>query len=639
MAHYRRPRRRRRKSRGGQNFWLAALKVTAVVSLWVGIGLVGLVFYYGSTLPNTSELLAETRGQGITVLDVHGRTIATRGASAGPMMRVEDLPPHVSAAFLAIEDRRFYNHMGIDVTGLARAAWANLRAGHVVQGGSTITQQLAKNLFLTPERTFRRKMQETLLAIWLEARFTKNEILTLYLNRVYFGGGATGIEAAAQRYFAISATELDLQQAAMLAGLLKAPSRYSPATNPEGAAARMDVVLAAMIDAGFLEPDALALSSGAPVAYTLATATPGSSYFVDWVMEQLPAYIGSVQGNIVVETSLDLDLQIAAEDSLAHVLDAEGVERNAGQGALVAYDFAGGIAAMVGGRAYADSQFNRVTQARRQPGSAFKPFVYLTALEAGYRPDSIVVDEPISIEGWEPENFSQGHEGFMTLQEAFAGSVNTVAARIGETVGAEAVLRTARRLGIASSMDAVPSIALGAVSVTPLELVGAYVPLANGGMGVIPHGILRIRTADGLVLYERSGSGPGRVVERRPNADLVSMMSVAIAQGTGHNAYLSGRPNAGKTGTSQDFRDAWFVGFTGDYVAGVWIGNDDNSPMNRVTGGTLPAQIWRRFMIDAHEGLAARALAGRLPLQEQVPVDRSPLDEFFAYETALSTGT
>ncbi len=634
MAHYKRRRRYRRRA-----VWPRALKFVTVVSLWVVIGVAGLVLYYGSTLPNTSELMAEARGQGVTILDVQGRTIASRGASASPLTRVEDLPPHVSAAVLAIEDRRFYSHFGLDIFGLGRAAWANLRAGRVVQGGSTITQQLAKNIFLTPERTFQRKVQETLLAIWLEARFSKNEILTLYLNRVYFGGGAYGIEAASQRYFGIGASALDLNQGAMLAGLLKAPSRYSPATNSAGAAARMEVVLAAMIDAGFLDPDARALSSRAPVAYTLSTATAGSSYFVDWLMDQLPGFMGPVQGNIVVETTLDLDLQVAAEFALGRVLDADGEARAAGQGALIAYDLAGGITAMVGGRSYADSQFNRVTQAHRQPGSAFKPFVYLTALEAGYRPDSIVIDEPISIGGWEPENFSQSHEGFMTLEDAFAASVNTVAAQLGDRVGPDEVLRTARRLGIASEMDAVPSIALGAANVTPLELVGAYVPLANGGMGVIPHAILRIRTADGVVIYERSGSGPGRVIEPRPTADLVSMMSIAIAQGTGRNAYLRARPNAGKTGTSQDFRDAWFVGFTGDYVAGVWIGNDDNSPMNRVTGGTLPAQIWRRFMNDAHDGLAARALAGRLPLPEPVPDSSSPLDEFFAYEMSLTGGT
>jgi len=589
------------------------VKFVSVALLWLGIGFLGLMFYYARTLPDTSQLMAETRGQGITILDVSGRTIATRGASASPFAQVENLPPHVTAAFLAIEDRRFYDHWGVDFWGLARATVANIRAGSVVQGGSTITQQLAKNLFLTPERTFRRKIQEIMLAFWLEARFSKNEILTLYLNRVYFGGGAYGIENASHRYFGVEPEELTLNQAAMLAGLLKAPSRYSPASNPEAAANRMQVVLRAMVDAGFLDPDAQALSERAPVAYAMGTATDNAGYFVDWLMDRLPAYIGGTEGNLIVETSLDLNVQFAAEHALAETIDGEGADRNAHQGAIVVFDLAGGVVAMVGGRSYRDSQFNRATMARRQPGSAFKPFVYLTALEAGYRPDSIVQDEPIEVDGWVPENFSGENDGFMQLRDALANSVNTVAVRLIVAVGPENAARTARRMGITTPLDPVPSLALGSVEVSPFELTSAYVPLANGGAGVIPHAITRIRTADGQVLFERTGSGPGQVIPARPTADLVSMMSYAIASGTGHRAYLNDRPSAGKTGTSQDFRDAWFVGFTGDYVAGVWLGNDDNAPMSRVTGGTLPAQTWNMLMRDAHRGLPPRALAGRLP--------------------------
>lgn len=613
-----------------------AFRFAGVAVLWLGIGFSGLMLYYAGTLPDTSGLMAETRGAGITILDVRGRVVATRGASAEPFVQAEDLPPHVSAAVLAIEDRRFYRHFGLDFIGLARAMVANVRAGRVVQGGSTITQQLAKNLFLTPERTFRRKVQETMLALWLEARFSKNEILTLYLNRVYFGGGAYGIEAAAQRYFGVDAGRLTLNQAAMLAGLLKAPSRYSPASNPEAAAVRMQVVLRAMVDAGFLDPDAQALSESAPAAYTLATATDGAGYFVDWLMDRLPAYIGGTDGNLVVETTLDLDVQDAAERALAESLDAQGASRDVHQGAAVVFDLAGGVTAMVGGRSYADSQFNRATQARRQPGSAFKPFVYLAALEAGYRPDSIVLDETVEVDGWAPENYSREHEGFMQLGEAFSASVNTVAVRLIENVGPENVSRTARRMGITTPLDEFPSLALGAVEVSPFELTSAYVPLANGGAGVIPHAIARIRTADGRVLFERTGSGPGRVIAARATADLVSMMTVAIASGTGRRAYLADRPSAGKTGTSQDFRDAWFVGFTGDYVAGVWLGNDDNSPMARVTGGTLPAQTWALLMRDAHRGLPPRALAGRLPVRAP-EIERGSLAEaFLGYELELS---
>ena len=615
-----------------------AFKFMAVAVLWVGIGFSVLMLYYASTLPDTSGLMAETRGQGITILDVRGRVVATRGASAGPFVQVEELPPHVTAAVLAIEDRRFYKHWGIDFWGLARATLANIQAGRVVQGGSTLTQQLAKNLFLTSERTFRRKVQETMLALWLEARFSKNEILSLYLNRVYFGGGAYGIEAASQRYFAVDPADLTLNQAAMLAGLLKAPSRYSPASHPEAAAERMQVVLRAMVDADFLDPDAQALSASAPVAFALATATDGSGYVVDWLMDRLPAYIGGTDGNLVVETSLDLDVQFAAEHALADTLDREGAARNVDQGAVVVFDLWGGVVAMVGGHSYVDSQFNRATQARRQPGSAFKPFVYLTALEAGYRPDSIVLDGAIEVDGWQPENFSGEYDGYMQMRQGLADSVNTVAVRLIQSVGPANVARTARRMGIVTPLDPVPSLALGAVDVSPFELTSAYVPLANGGAGVIPHAITRIRTADDRVLFERTGSGPGRVIPARPTADLVSMMSVAIAEGTGRRAYLSDRPSAGKTGTSQDFRDAWFVGFTGDYVAGVWMGNDDNTPTNRVTGGSLPAQTWNLLMRDAHRGLPPRALAGRLPVATP-EIERGTLTEaFLDYDLDLSEG-
>jgi len=619
-------------------FLRGAYKFMAVAFLWVAIGFMGLLLYYGTTLPDTSELLAESRGSGLTILDVHGRTIAVRGASSGPVVQVESLPPHVASAVLAIEDRRFYSHGGLDFIGLGRAILTNLKAGEVVQGGSTITQQLAKNLFLSPERTFRRKVQETLLAYWLEARFTKNEILTLYLNRVYFGGGAYGIEAASQRYFDVAPRDLSLHQAAMLAGTLKAPSRYSPASHPEAAEARMNVVLASMVDAGFLDADAQVLGDRAPVAYALATATNGSGYFVDWLMEQLPAYIGGVEGNLIVETTLDLDMQLVAEQTLARILDESGDERQASQGAVIAFDLEGGIATMVGGRSYAASQFNRASQARRQPGSAFKPFVYLAALEAGYRPDSLVLDEPVTIDGWSPENFSGEYDGYMTLQDAFASSVNTVAVRLVQNIGAENVVRNARRLGVTTQLDLYPSLALGALELTPFELTSAYVPFGNGGMGILPHGILRITTADGEVLFERTGSGPGIVLDPRPTADVVAMMSNAIANGTGRRAYLPERPSAGKTGTSQGYRDAWFVGFTGNYVAGVWVGNDDNSAMARVTGGNLPAMIWHDFMTEAHEGLAATALVGRVPIATPFVdlADGAAMELLLGYELELA---
>jgi penicillin-binding protein 1A len=582
-------------------------------AVWLVIFGLGLVAWFAYDLPSVDAVEATTRRPSVVIEAADGTRIASFGEVYGEVVQVQDLPAYLPGAVMAVEDRRFYDHHGIDVLGLARAMWVNLRAGRVVQGGSTLTQQAAKNLFLTPERTVKRKIQEVLLALWLETRFTKAQILTLYLNRVYLGAGTYGVEAAAHRYFGHSARAVSPWEAAVLAGLLKAPSRYNPAADPRAARDRAAVVLRAMVDFGVLtSAQAQAAREGAAVP-TAARTRPGR-HFADWVLERAEEYLGAVGSDIVVRTTLDPALQAKAEAALHQVLRDKGTAAGVGEGAVVVLDGAGAVRAMVGGKDYAASQFNRATQARRQPGSAFKPFLYLAALESGMRPEDEVLDAPITVNGWSPENFDHRTRGPLPLAEAVARSLNTVAVRVGERVGRGRVLATARRLGLDVPTAAPPSVLLGTAETDLLSLTGAYAPFANGGFGVIPHGIEEIRRRDtGAVLYRRQGGGPGRVVDDGVLYQLNRMLSGVLAEGgTGHAAALD-RPAAGKTGTSGDYRDAWFVGYTADYVAGVWMGNDDNSPTRRVTGGSLPAQVWRAVMTGAEAGRPARPLPGTPP--------------------------
>ncbi len=534
-----------------------------------------------SNLPDTANLLARDPARDLTIVDVRGRLIARRGLTRAEMVPVEALPAYVPDAFIAIEDRRFRYHFGLDPIGMARAAWRNMMAGHVVQGGSTITQQLAKNLFLDPQRTFDRKVQEALLAIYLESRYSKNQILTLYLNRVYFGAGVYGIEAAAERFFGKPAAKLSLTEAAMLAGSVRAPAHYNPLNDPDDSMARAGVVLAAMVDCGFITARQQHQADTSRPRVVRKSGTPGSGYFADWVIGQVPGFVGDVRGPVIVHTTFDLKLQAQAEHAVTMGLAQEGRKLKAHQAALVAMTPDGAVRAMVGGHSYARSPFNRATDALRQPGSAFKPFVYLTAFEHGHRPSDVLVDGPVDINGWKPTDYEGRFEGDMTLTTAFAKSSNVIAAKLTAEVGPEAVAKTAHRLGISSPLEAVPSLALGTSLVTPLELTGAYATFANGGEGVTPYAIARITTPNGKVLYARKGSGLGRVMPARDAADVTSLMEETVKTGTGRAARLAGRPSGGKTGTTQDYRDAWFVGFTADYVCGVWIGNDDNSAMHQ----------------------------------------------------------
>jgi penicillin-binding protein 1A len=579
-----------------------------VLGLWGAIAAVGVIVYVGAHLPPIQSLEIPKRPPTIEIVGLDGSVLAQRGEMAGANVALKDLPPYLPKAFIAIEDRRFYSHWGVDPFGIARAAVANILHRSVAQGGSTLTQQLAKNLFLTQERTLQRKLQEVELALWLERKYSKAEILELYLNRVYFGSGAYGVEAAAQRYFGKSARSVTLQEAAMLAGLVKSPSRLAPNRNPEGAEKRAQTVLTAMADAKFIT-EAQAKASIGHLAITVKPAGADTiNYVADWIGDVLDDLIGQIDESIRVETTIDPKLQATAEAAVIDELAAKSVKFNVSQGALVAMTPDGAIRAMIGGRNYAESQYNRAVTAKRQPGSAFKPFVYLTAIEQGLTPDTVRQDAPLDVKGWKPENYTHEYFGAVTLTQALAMSLNTVAVRVGLEVGPKNVVRTAHRLGISSKLEPNASIALGTSEVSLTELVGAYAPFANGGHAASPHVVTRIRTFDGKVLYTRPADQPDQVIEPRHVAMMNQMMQETLISGTARKAEIPGWQAAGKTGTSQDFRDAWFIGYTANLVTGVWLGNDDSTPTKKATGGGLPVEVWTRFMRAAHQGVQVAAL-------------------------------
>ncbi len=584
---------------------------TLVLGVWGLIAVMGVVGYFALTLPPPEELAVPERPANVMVVAADGTVLGNRGETGGEAVRLFELPPYLPKAVMAIEDRRFYSHFGIDPIGLVRAAATNFTRGGVVQGGSTITQQLAKNLFLKPERTMRRKVQEVLLALWLEHKFTKDQILEMYLNRVYLGAGATGVEAAARTYFGKSAREVTVMEAATIAGLLKAPSKYAPTSNPDLAAERAQTVLAAMVEAGFLNEKEAQLALSAPAEVKPRTPGESAGYVADWVWEQVPAFVGELRQDVVVDTTIDMRMQEAAENALVKVIDDQGREKGVSEGAVVAMDTSGAVRAIVGGRDYVKSQFNRAVKAKRQPGSSFKTFVYLAAMEAGLTPDTMRTDAPVSFGSWSPGNYTGKYRGPITLTEALKDSINTVAVRLTAEVGVDRVIDVAHRMGIRSDIPENMSIALGTSEVTPLELVGAYVPLASGGYGVVPYVIRRIRTTDGKILYERQGDGPGQVISEQVVGEMNHMLRQTVESGTGRKASFDAWPAAGKTGTSQEYKNAWFIGYTAYLVAGVWLGNDDGTPTKKVTGGGLPAQVWHAFMADAHEGLAMADLPGQ----------------------------
>jgi penicillin-binding protein 1A len=588
-----------------------ALKWAAVAVIWVAIIVAGILAYYATDLPDIREASVLKRRPAITVLAADNSTIARFGDLQGQYVTVKSLPPHLVNAVLAIEDRRFYSHFGVDPVGLVRAAWTNWRADSVVQGGSTITQQLAKNLFLTPERALKRKIQEAMLALWLERRYSKDEILAAYLNSVYLGAGTYGVEAAAQTYFGKPAAEVTLREAAILAGLLKAPSRYSPLNRRDRAIERAEVVLAAMQQGGFITEAEMATANAAkPVPRRKPGSNDSVRYFADWVVDQVDDFIGAVDRDLIVTTTLQPPLQRAADARIAGLFaNPAAAKAGIGQASLLSMRPDGAVVAMVGGRDYGASQFNRVTQGLRQPGSSFKPFVYLAALEYGLTPYSMVEDAPIRVRDWTPENFDGRYRGMITLREALVHSINTAAVRVLDQIGFDRAHSVAQRLGISSKLGRDLSLALGTSEVTMLELATAFTTLGNGGSIVMAYGITEIRDRDGRVLYQRQGAGAGRAVEPAVLTELTEMMAGVVREGTGRGAALD-RPAAGKTGTSQMHRDAWFAGFTADFTTVVWVGNDDNTPMNKVTGGSFPATVWRQYMADAHQGLPPRPLPG-----------------------------
>ena len=609
----RRGKRRRRSSGGGgkrRSVLGRLIYWSLVLGLWLAIGGVGTIAWVGAHLPPIQSLEIPKRPPSIQILDMAGRALTRRGDLAGAPLALKEMPSFVPRAFIAIEDRRFYRHYGVDPHGIARAAIANILHRGVAQGGSTITQQLAKNLFLTQERTITRKLQEAMLALWLERKFSKTQILELYLNRVYFGSGAYGIEQASLRYFGKSARHIALAEAALLAGLVKSPSRLAPTRNFDGAERRAQVVLAAMAEQGFISDARAHVAMTKPPRIVAQAGNGAVNYVADWIMDALNDVLGHVEEDIVVRTTIDAGLQAGAEKALIDELAAKGDKNGVAQGALVAMTTDGAVRALVGGRNYADSQFNRAVAAKRQPGSVFKPFVYLTALERGLTPDSVREDKPIKIKGWQPENYRHEYFGPVTLSKALAMSLNTVSVRLTMEFTPMSVIRTAHRLGIASKLEPNASIALGTSEVSMLELVGAYAPFANGGYAAVPHVIARINGEHGKLLYAHSDRPLGRIVEARYVDMMNTMMQETLTLGTARKATLPGWPAAGKTGTSQDFRDAWFIGYTSKLVTGVWLGNDDGSPTKKVTGGGMPVDIWSRFMREAHQGVPVAGLPG-----------------------------
>lgn len=593
-------------------FWMAVLLLIAALYLFI-------------SLPDINQVVDMDSRPTVVILDKDDREVARLGDTQGEILAVKDISPNLIEAVQAIEDRRFYKHFGIDPLGLARAVWVNMTSGGVSQGGSTITQQLAKNLFLSPERTLSRKVKEAALALYLEYKYSKDEILAAYLNRVYFGAGAYGVDAASRIYFNTSARKLTLPQAAMLAGLLKAPARYSPDNDPKLAAQRAKVVIAAMVDAGFItkrEAQRVTIEPLPKKDYSVA-GTQDMHYFSDWIVSQAEGYIGDNAQNLIIRTTLDGSLQHYAAKQLEAILDKDGKAANASQGAVITMSTDGSVLAMVGGADYGDSQFNRATQALRQPGSAFKPFVYLAALETGnYTPDTWVEDAPISINGYSPTNYDGRYNGGMSLQSALAHSINTVAVRLLHDVGIGHTKRVAQRLGITETLTSDLSLALGTSGVRLINMTAAFATFGNQGRAVEPYGIRDIRTGKGKILFKRQSYEAPPLVDSTYVNMMNQMLQSVVQYGTGTRARLD-RPAAGKTGTTQNHRDALFIGYTPDIATGVWIGNDDNKPMKKVTGGSIPASVWHDVMEYAHRGIPPHAFNGAV-YNDGLPPSRDP---------------
>jgi penicillin-binding protein 1A len=587
----------RRKRGGGFSWWRF---VFAAGLFCFAAGLLVLV-WFAYDLPDTRNVQPIDKRPSITVLAHDGTMISRYGGLEGDLVKVRDLPPYVAGAVMAIEDRRFYSHFGIDPLGLARAMWVNLRVGRFAQGGSTITQQLAKNLFLTPDKTIRRKVQEAMLALVIEWRHDKDEILSAYLNRVYYGSGAYGIDGAARTYFGKTAQDLTLWESALLAGLLKAPSRYAPTANPKLARDRARVVISAMADAGFIgkaERDQEIKSGKIELAGT-SEAGDLNRYYADWIINQIDSFVANNDRDIVVRTTLDIGLQRLAEEKIDAHVAALKPEHKGMQAAVVTLAKDGAVLAMIGGTDYTESQFNRATQALRQPGSSFKPAVFLAALEVGFDPDHLIEDAPITTGKYRPKNYDGKYFGMVTLTDALALSMNTATIRLLEKTGVTRLIDVSRRLGFTQKVAPELAAGLGASEATLIEMTNAYAVIANGGHAIWPYAVLSVEDTAGNILYRHTQVNAARLFAPRDIKNLDSMLVQVVARGTGQAAQLTRGHVAGKTGTSQNYRDAWFIGYTDRLVTGVWMGRDDNTAMQRVSGGGYPARLWRSYMEQA----------------------------------------
>ena len=623
----RRERRRARlAARPAHVKWGKRLARTAVVLLVLAVAGLSTLVYFAYTLP-LSDNFGEAQRQAqasTTLVAANGEIFAMRGQFKGETLTQADIPKHLVQAVLAIEDRRFYGHFGIDPIGMARAAMVNMMAGEIRQGGSTITQQLAKLMFLSPERTMKRKIQEAMIALWLEKTLTKDEILARYLNKVYLGAGAYGIDGAAQRYFNKSARGLTLAESAMLAGLIRAPSHLAPTRNLQAARTRARLVLKAMVEAGFIRETVAKTARVGDVTLAVnpnTQITRGSRYFADWIARETRALLGPMSAELTVETTLNLGLQELAENTLRNWLDADGEKRGVNQGAMVVLSHDGAVLAMVGGRDYDGSQFNRATQARRQPGSLFKLFVYLAAFDAGLTPDSVMTDQPLQVGKWKPQNYGGTYRGEVTLRDAFAESINSVAVQLTEKIGRGRVIGVARSLGIRSPLKAHPSLALGSYEVTLMEMAAAYAAMAADVKKIAPFGVRTIR-GESRRLYQhrlrKTKQSDATLPWKRD--EMIDLLITTVDRGTGKAAKLSA-PVAGKTGTTQDYKDAWFIGFTADIIVAIWLGNDDNAPMQRVSGGDLPAKIWRDYITAAYR------LEGATPKRQELLAGIPPVPD------------
>lgn len=582
----------RKKSKGNNRFWL---KFFLILFLIVSIICGGYIFYCWITLPDISKAIERTRLPATTILTESGQEIESYGGVYSEIVYAEDLPSYVRDAVISTEDRRFYSHFGFDFVSFGRAMVVNLIHRRYVQGGSTITQQVSKNLFLTPEKNIKRKVQELLMAFWLEKKFTKNQILTLYLNRVYMGAGTYGIEAASQKFFHKSSHDINMMEASILAGLLKAPARYNPISSKKRAVERATVVLQNMVDNRKITEKQKILALKMPIGNNKYNFD-GGKYFADWVYNEVNAYIGERDIDINVYTTLDGKLQKAAETILQQAVSANH-KNNVTNGAIVVIDNSGAVKAMVGGISYRNSQFNRAVQALRQPGSSFKTFVYLAALEDGFEPDDTIEDKPIAIGKWKPENYDKRYYGKVSVKDAFRRSLNLATIDLSNRISKQKIIELAHKMGISTPINNAPSMPLGSFEVKIIDMAVAYSTIANGGFANWPYSINEIYSKDGYKIYERTSDEKNKIISDEAIENITSMLQSVIENGTGKKARLPFFA-AGKTGTSQDYRDAWFAGFSRGYTAVVWVGNDNNSPMKNISGGTLPAEIWKKLMLQ-----------------------------------------